>query len=119
MSVGGFHRAHQLGYFDAPAERGAGPDWGVVGVGLHTPTMRDALAPQDHLYTVVERDADAESARVVGAMVDYLFAPDAPEKVLDRLASPRTRLVTMTVTGTTYRVDPDTGLFDPDEEHRA
>jgi mannitol 2-dehydrogenase len=119
FSVGGFHRAHQLVYFDELAERGGTTGWGVVGVGLHTPTMRDALAPQDHLYTVVERDADAESARVVGAMVDYLFAPDAPEKVLDLLASPRTRLVTMTVTGTTYRVDPDTGEFDPDEEHRA
>jgi mannitol 2-dehydrogenase len=116
MSVGGFHRAHQLVYFDELAQRGVTTDWGVVGVGLHTPTMRDALTPQDHLYTVVERDADAESARVVGAMVDYLFAPDAPEKVCALLASPGIRLVTMTVTGTTYRVDPDTGEFDPDEE---
>jgi mannitol 2-dehydrogenase len=119
ISVGGFHRAHQLVYFDELAERGVSCDWGVVGVGLHTPTLRDALAPQNHLYTVVERDADAEHARIVGAMVDYVFAPDDPERVLSLLADPRIRLVTMTVTGTTYRIDPDTGEFDPDEEARA
>jgi mannitol 2-dehydrogenase len=119
ISVGGFHRAHQLVYFDELAQLGVTSDWGVVGVGLHTPTMRDALAPQDHLYTVVERDGGAESARVVGAMIDYLFAPDEPERVLSLLADPRIRLVTMTVTGTTYRVDPASGKFDPDEEARA
>jgi mannitol 2-dehydrogenase len=119
LSVGGFHRAHQLVYFDELAEQGVSCDWGVVGIGLHSSTMRDALAPQDHLYTVVERDADAESARVVGAMVDYVFAPDAPEKALAILTDPRTRLVTMTITGTAYRVDPQTGAFDPDEETRG
>jgi mannitol 2-dehydrogenase len=119
FSVGGFHRAHQLVYFDELAEQGISSDWGVVGVGLHTPSMRDALAPQDHLYTVVERDAGAERARIVGAMVGYVFAPDDPDAVLSLLADPATRLVTMTVTGTTYRLDPDTGEFDPDEEARA
>jgi mannitol 2-dehydrogenase len=117
ISVGGFSRAHQLVYLDELAERGS-TDWGVVGVGLHSPHMRDALAPQDHLYTVVERDADAERARVVGAMVDYVYAPDAPERVLELLADERTRVVTMTVTGTTYRIDPQTGEFEPDDEAR-
>jgi fructuronate reductase/mannitol 2-dehydrogenase len=118
ISVGGFTRAHQLVYLDELAERG-NTDWGVVGVGLHSADMRDALAPQDHLYTVVERDADAERARVVGAMVDYVYAPDAPERVLDLLADERTRVVTMTVTGTAYRIDPHTGEFQPDDEARA
>ena len=118
ISVGGFTRAHQLVYLDELAERGC-TDWGVVGVGLHSTSMRDALAPQDHLYTVVERGADAERVRVVGAMVDYVYAPDAPERVLDLLADERTRVVTMTVTGTAYRIDPHSGEFEPDDEARA
>ena len=118
ISVGGFSRAHQLVYLDELAERGVS-DWGVVGVGLHSASMRDALAPQDHLYTVVERDADAERARVVGAMVDYVYAPEARERVLDLLSDERTRVVTMTVTGTAYRLDPQTGEFEPDDEARA
>lgn len=118
VSVGGFTRAHQLVYFDELARQGE-TGWGVVGVGLHTSTMRDALAPQDHLFTVVERDADEQSARVVGSMVDYLFAPDAPGRVQDLLADERTRLVTMTLTGSAYAIDPQTGEFEPDEETRS
>jgi mannitol 2-dehydrogenase len=115
FSVGGFSRAHQLVYFDDLAERGH-TAWGVVGVGLHSASMRDALAPQDNLFTVVERDADGESARVVASMVDYVYAPDDPERVLALLADEQTRLVTMTVTGTAYRIDPHTGEFRPDDE---
>ncbi|GAB3351144.1 mannitol dehydrogenase family protein [Modestobacter lapidis] len=115
FSVGGFHRAHQLVYFDDLAEQGE-TGWGVIGVGLRSPAMRDALRPQDYLYTVVERSRDGERARVVGSMVDYHFAPEAPDAVLAALTDPRTRLVTMTVTGTAYRIDPRTGEFDPDDD---
>jgi mannitol 2-dehydrogenase len=118
FSVGGFHRAHQLVYFDDLAEQGC-TDWGVVGVGLRSPAMRDALRPQDHLYTVVERSSEGERARVIGAMVDYLYAPDSPEAVLSLLTDERTRLVTMTVTGTAYRIDADSREFVPDESVRA
>jgi mannitol 2-dehydrogenase len=118
MSVGGFSRAHQLVYFDDLAERG-NTDWGVVGVGLHSPQMRDALAPQDNLFTVIERDAEGETARVIASMVDYVLAPEDPERVLALLADERTRLVTMTVTGTAYRIDPHSGEFEPDDEARA
>jgi mannitol 2-dehydrogenase len=118
FSVGGFHRAHQLVYFDDLAEQGD-TDWGVVGVGLHSPAMRDALRPQDHLYTVVERSCEGERARVIGSMVDYRFAPDSPETVLELLTDARTRLVTMTVTGNAYRIDADSGEFRPDAAVRA
>jgi fructuronate reductase/mannitol 2-dehydrogenase len=116
MSVGGFSRAHQLTYLDDVAERRISTDWGVVGVGLRSRTMKEALAPQDHLYTVVERSPDGEQARVVGVMVDYHFAPDNPSCVLDVLADPRTRMVTMTITDAGYRVDPGTGIFDEDDD---
>jgi mannitol 2-dehydrogenase len=118
FSVGGFHRAHQLVYFDDLAEQGVS-DWGVVGVGLHSPAMRDALRPQDHLYTVVERSSAGERARVIGSMIDYHFAPDSPETVLALLTDERTRLVTMTVTGNAYRIDARSGEFAPDDAVRA
>ena len=41
-------------YFDELARRGH-TGWGLVGVGLRRPEMREALAAQDGLYTVVER----------------------------------------------------------------
>ena len=115
FSVGGFHRAHQLLYFDELAERGISTAWGVVGIGLHHRTLKDALAPQDYLYTVVERSPDGERARVVGVMIDYLYAPDDPTAVLDRLTDARTRVVTLTITGAGYRLDPASGVFDADD----
>jgi mannitol-1-phosphate/altronate dehydrogenase len=115
FSVGGFHRSHQLLYFDEVAERRISDGWGVVGVGLHSRHMKDALAPQDHLYTVVERSPDGERARVVGVMVDYHFAPDDPGAVLDVLTDERTRMVSLTITGSGYRLCPQTGTFDPDD----
>jgi fructuronate reductase/mannitol 2-dehydrogenase len=117
LSVGGFSRAHQLTYFDDVAERRISGEWGVVGVGLRHRLMQEALAPQDNLYTVVERSPDGERARVVGVLTDYLFAPDAPAAVLDRLADPRTRVVTMTITDAGYLLDPRTG-FTPDDDVR-
>jgi len=113
FSVGGFHRAHQLVYLDDLAEQG-NTDWGVIGVGLRSPAMRDALRPQDHLYTVVERSREGESARVIGSLTDYLYAPDAPDAVLAVLTDERTRLVTMTVTGNAYLIDAASGEFAPD-----
>src|SRR5918997_1395358 len=50
MSVGSFHRSHQAVYFDDLAERGE-RGWGIVGVGLRRPRLREALTPQDGLYT--------------------------------------------------------------------
>jgi mannitol 2-dehydrogenase len=115
IGVGGFHRAHQGIYFHHLAEQGV-TDWGIIGVGLRSRRMQDALAPQDLLYSVVERGAEADDVSVVGVMLDYLSAPEDPEAVLCALRDPRVRLVTITVTGEAYHVDAGTGCFREDDE---
>ncbi len=112
ISVGSFHRSHQAMYFDDLAQRGVTTAWGVTGVGLHRPEMRAVLAAQDGLYTVVARSAAGDEARIVGVIGRYLFAPQDGGAVLDSLTDPRTRLVTLTITGGAYFVDPATGAFD-------
>ena len=116
VSVGAFHRSHQAVYFDEIAERGLSREWGLVGVGLHRRQMGDALAAQDGLYTVVSRAEQGTSARIVGVMGRYLYAPDNAAAVLAVLADPRTRLVTMTVTGDGYAAD---ALEDPQAPRSA
>ncbi|MPQ98970.1 mannitol dehydrogenase family protein [Modestobacter sp. I12A-02628] len=113
IGVGSFHRAHQALYLDELAAAGD-TGWGVVGVGLRSTEMGEVLSGQDGLYTLVERGPDGERARVVGSLVDYLHAPEDPQAVLGRLADPRTRLVTLTVTGGGYFVD-DQGAFTADD----
>ncbi|WP_432563292.1 mannitol dehydrogenase family protein [Kineococcus sp. SYSU DK003] len=114
IGVGGFHRAHQAVYLDDLARTGE-TGWGLVGVGLRSPEMGKVLADQDNLFLVVER-GETDRARVVGVLNRYLFAPDDPAAVLDTLAAETTRVVTLTITGSGYRIDPHSGEFDADDE---
>jgi mannitol 2-dehydrogenase len=114
IGVGGFHRAHQAVYLDDLLQRGDGPGWGTCGVGLLPldRAMHGALKPQDCLYTVVEADGTASRARVIGSILDYLYAPDDPEAVLARMADPQCRIVSLTITEGGYRVNRWTGEFE-------
>nr|WP_296067500.1 mannitol dehydrogenase family protein [uncultured Actinoplanes sp.] len=114
FGVGGFHRAHQAVYFDKLARRGLGDGWGLAGVGLHRPQMGEVMRAQDCLYLVVERGAQGTTARVAAVMGTYLFAPGQRDAVLDTLSDPATKLVTLTITGNGYLVNPD-GEFAVDD----
>jgi mannitol 2-dehydrogenase len=115
FGVGNFHRAHMQVYFDRLFNAGRDRDWAVIGAGV-TPydvAMRDALAGQDWLTTVVEQSADRSAARVTGVMTDFLPPMDGPA-IVARLADPAVRIVSLTVTEGGYFIDPATGTFDPD-----
>ena len=119
LGVGGFHRAHEAMYLDRLMNAGLASDWGICGVGVlpSDRPMAEALAAQDHLYTLVVKHSDGHlEPRVIGSIVDYLFAPDDPGAVLDRLADPGIRIVSMTITEGGYSVHPVTGRFEADDE---
>jgi mannitol 2-dehydrogenase len=101
FGVGGFHRAHQAMYQDRLLSAGTGFEYGICGVGVmpQDRAMQDALEAQEHLYTLVVKHADGTyEPRVIGSIVDYLFAPDDPEAVIEQLAAETTRIVSLTVT---------------------
>ena len=117
FGVGGFHRAHQAMYHDRLMNAGEGLEWGICGVGVMPADrrMKEALDAQDGLYTLVEKHADGTyAARVIGAITRYLFAPDDPEAVIERLADEATRIVSLTVTEGGYNIHHVTGEFDAD-----
>ncbi|GBE64741.1 mannitol 2-dehydrogenase [Mycobacterium sp. MFM001] len=106
IGVGGFHRAHQAMYIDRLLEQGLARDWGICGVGVLPADrrMRDVLRTQDGLYTlIVEHSDGSREARVVGSIVDYRYAPDDPEAVIELLAAPTTRIISMTITEGGYQ----------------
>ena len=119
LGVGGFHRSHQAAYLDALLERGEAGEWGITGVGLlpADEAMAEAMAAQDGLYTLVVKHADGSlEPRVVGAMVDYLFAPSDPDAVLRVMSDPATGIVSLTITEGGYHLDPATCGFDDRDE---
>ncbi len=115
FGVGNFHRAHEAVYLDDLMNQGEAHEWGICGVGVlaQDVRMRDALAAQDGLYTLVLRHSDGRlEPRVIGSIVKYLFAPDDPWGVVDQLADPAIRIVSLTVTEGGYNNHPVTGRFD-------
>ena len=117
VGVGGFHRSHEAMYVDLLLRTGV-TDWGICGIGLlpGDSRMRDVLHDQDGLYTLMTVSPDGSSRiAVVGSIVEYLFAPDNPRAVLARLASPATRIVSLTITEGGYSVDDTTGEFSPQD----
>ena len=101
LGVGAFHRAHQAAYVDACLADGES-DWGIVGVSLRSPDTRDALKPQDGLYTLAIRDSTGEQLQVIGSIQSLLVAPEDPGAVLAELTDPRIRIVTLTITEKAY-----------------
>ncbi len=108
LGVGAFHRAHHAVMTDAVLTSGD-LAWGIVGAGLMTSGTKDALAPQDGLYSLVERSAETEQLRVVGSILELLGGADDLRHVLERLCAPSTRIVSLTVTEKGYYLDVASG----------
>lgn len=113
LGLGAFHRAHQAVYTEERLEAGE-TGWGISGLSLRSPAVRDALAPQDGLYTVLTRAPGGDEARIIGSVVETLTVPEQPELALRRLAAPQTRIISLTVTEKAYGRDASGAL---DESH--
>ncbi len=118
FGVGGFHRAHEAMYLDTLMDDGLALDWGLCGVGAlpHDRQIIDTLRAQDGLYTLVVKHPDGRrEPRVIGSIVEVMFAPDDPKAVVDRLADEQTRIVSLTITEGGYLVNQVSGEFDADD----
>ena len=111
---GNFHRAHQAVYLDDLFNAGLDHDWALVGAGVFAGEKigRQKLEEQDWLTTVVEQDSGHMQARVTGAMIDFLMPGDAAA-IIERLADPAIRIVSLTITEGGYFIDPASGKFNP------
>ncbi|MBB4144335.1 mannitol dehydrogenase family protein [Rhizobium rhizoryzae] len=111
IGLGAFHRAHQAVYTQRALEAQFG-DWGIVAVNLRSPEPVEALAAQDGLYSITVRSEAGDSSEVLGATVDWICAAKDGQRVLDYLADPAIRIVTMTVSEKAYGLHPVTGGLD-------
>ena len=115
FGVGGFHRAHQAMYLDRLMNAGQALDWAICGVGIlpGDAKMKQVMDEQDCLYTLVVKNPDGtREGRVVGSIIEYLFAPDDPEAVIEKMASEEIRIVSLTITEGGYNFHHVTGEFD-------
>ncbi|MFK3780856.1 mannitol dehydrogenase family protein [Agrobacterium sp. NPDC089420] len=113
FGVGNFHRAHQAVYLDDLFNTGTDHDFAIIGAGVlpSDAVMREKLAAQDFLTTVVEQDNNRTGARVTGPMIDILKVGDT-KTIINTLADPKIRIVSMTITEGGYFIDAS-GSFNP------
>jgi mannitol 2-dehydrogenase len=117
IGVGGFHRAHQAMYLDRLMAEGLASRWGICGIGVMPADrrMKDALTEQDGLYTLVLAHPDGSwEPHVIGSIVDFRYAPDDPEAVIEILADPAMRIISLTITEGGYNIRDEDGEFDAD-----
>ena len=124
IGLGNFHRAHQAWYLHRLMQQGLAHDWAIIGAGVR-PTdaaQRERLAAQDNLTTLIELDPAGRSAEVTGSMIGFVPVAEGNGPLIDQIADPAIRIVSLTVTEGGYYIDPATKRFDaehPDILHDA
>lgn len=120
LGLGAFARAHLIPATEAAMAAGGERHWGVLGVSLRHADVRDALAPRGFDYTLALRDADAQGAprerrQTLRSLLGVLVAPENPRAVLEAIAAPATRIVSLTVTEKGYHHEPASGALRRDD----
>ncbi len=108
LGPGAFFRSHVAIYI-AEAMAKSGGDWGILAASLQSPPTRDALRPQGFAYTALEAGPDGDSTRVIESVVDMIVAPENPQGLINAMADPAVKIVTLTVTEKGYCHSPATG----------
>jgi mannitol 2-dehydrogenase len=115
IGIGGFHRAHEAFYTDQVMDRQGTKDWGICGIALleNDRKIFDTLVNQDGLYTLMVTELDGTlNARVIGSIIEYLFAPENPVAVLEKMADPDVKIITLTITEGGYNFNSTSGEFE-------
>ena len=121
LGLGAFHRAHQAVYLERNLARHDGGGWAVCSANLRSGReLVEVLSAQGSRYHVAEySDRSNVVLREVRAVQEVLFAGDGGQdrgRLLDCLADPAVRIVTLTVTEKGYCLNPASGelrLEDP------
>ncbi|MDG1871988.1 MAG: mannitol dehydrogenase family protein, partial [Flavobacterium sp.] len=114
VGVGGFHRAHEAMYIDQLLEDASNANWGICGVALlnFDQKIHNVLKEQGGLYTLVIKELDGTLTKeVIGSITEYLFAPDSPTAVIEKMADKATKIITLTITEGGYNLNEATGEF--------
>lgn len=113
IGVGNFHRAHQAFYTEQILQSG-NSEWGICGVGImeRDLQMYNALKEQDGLYTLVVMESDGNmQVRVIGSIVELLYGPENPCLIIEKMADPDVKIISLTITEGGYNYDSATGEF--------
>lgn len=114
IGVGNFHRAHEEFYINQLLSDKSQKDWAICGAMLlpSDEKLYNALKEQDNEYTltVCGRDGKDEVHRI-GSLVELIWAIEDPMAIIDKIADPDIRIITLTITEGGYNIDKSSGEF--------
>lgn len=113
LGIGNFHRAHAAVY-TAKALAVAPGDWGIVAVANRNRTVVDPLVEQDYLYSVLEMSSEGERVDVMDVHRAAFVAAEQTTEVMDQIADPAHKIITMTISEAGYHTNAGTGRLDVD-----
>ncbi|MBT5799484.1 MAG: mannitol dehydrogenase family protein [Alphaproteobacteria bacterium] len=123
IGVGNFHRAHLSWYIHQLLERGLDQNWGIIGASVRPQDteMREKLLAQDFLSTLIELDPEGNNhAEIVGSMIDYVPINSDNNALIQIMADPKIKIISMTITEGGYYQDSVSKQLDashPDIRH--
>lgn len=120
IGVGNFHRAHEEFYTNElikldPSQS----DWAITGAMLlpSDEKLYKLLKDQNGVYTVTVCGRDGkDEVFEIGSLKDVIWAPEESEKLIETIADPNTKIVSMTITEGGYNIDKETGEFNLSDE---
>lgn len=112
IGVGNFHRAHQAMYLHKLFNTQSDFEWAICGAGVksYDANMRDKLASQNWLTTIVELEQNKIEAQICGSMIEFVEVNC--DSVLSRMAQADIKIVSLTITEGGYFINQDNGEFD-------
>lgn len=119
LGLGAFFRAHGATYIQEALDKNGG-NWGVVGVSLRSAGVRDKLEENAWKYHLVQLSDTGLETQKIDVLTNVLVAPENPDAVLRAMASPHTKIVSLTVTEKGYCLSSSNGSLDfnhPDVQH--
>ncbi|MDN3666598.1 mannitol dehydrogenase family protein [Algibacter miyuki] len=120
IGVSNFHRAHQAFYINELIEKHNVLNSGICGIDLLDSDRKtyNVLKDQDGLYTLITKDASGlHKPQIIGSIVEYFFGPENPMAVIERLAHPGIKIISLTIAEDGYHLNETTGEFN--QKHPA
>jgi mannitol 2-dehydrogenase len=120
IGVSNFHRSHQADYMHDLIEKHQNLNFGICGIDLLDSDRKtyNVLKDQDGLYTLITKDASGiKKPKIIGSIVEYFFGPENPMAVIERLATPDIKIISLTIAEDGYHLNEITGEFN--QKHPA
>lgn len=115
IGVSNFQRSHQAYYINELINKYKELDYGICGVDLLESDRKiyNILKDQDGLYTLFTKEQNgAHKAKIIGSIVEYFYGPENPLAVIEKMASPEIKIISLTIAEDGYHLNEITGAFD-------